>query len=73
MPPVLLADPAAGARVLQAGIDTLLAHSPDLTVVVPGGAALGWFAARLHMPHGIARIDSIAAGRRWLATEGEGS
>lgn len=63
----LAADPLRGLQALQDGLDRLLARTPGLAAVVLGGAALGGFAARLQLPAGVALIDSIGAGERWLA------
>lgn len=63
----LSADPARGTAALQAGLDALLARTPGLDAVVLGGAALGGFAPRLRVPPGVALVDSIAAGGRWLS------
>jgi allantoin racemase len=73
----LAADPEAGARNLDQACLQLLADEaqaqaqaalpvPALRSIILGGAALGGWLPRLTPLPGVALIDSVAAGARWL-------
>jgi allantoin racemase len=72
----LAADPDAGARLLDQACQQLLADEAQASASMPGmaplrsiilgGAALGGWHTRLTASPGVALVDSVAAGARWL-------
>jgi len=65
----LMADPQQGLVSLGAAVNALLDDGPPLRAVILGGAALGGWAQQLPVKEGVALIDNVEAGGRWLAEQ----
>jgi allantoin racemase len=64
----LVAAPERGLASLAQAVNLLRQDEPALKAIILGGAALGGWAHQLPTTPGVALIDNVEAGGRWLAS-----